>query len=233
MAHPLERAGRSRASIAESSAEPDLIPGLRERLVSELDRSGVDVGERVRYLSTETGRAAQSVMRWLSHKTPGLPDLRSLAILCLRLEVDANWMLGLVRARRPFPKEAAQISLRAWLPRAPSQDWTGRLDFSMEHLANGYEVYLMKGDDMAPVINDGMPFLVDPSVKRISGNGIYFLTLAGMSLVRYVEIAPDRKCHLRCANQRYRDITLDLDTNTVPAMEVLGKVCMAFEVKHF
>lgn len=228
---PVERQEDSSEVAAEK--EPDLIPGLRERLIDELDHSGIDTTERVRYLSAGTGRAAQSVMRWLSQRSPGLPDLRSLAILCLRLEVDANWMLGLIRIRRPFPRESAQAALLHWLPRVPSTDWLGRLDFHMERLAQGYDVYLMKGDDMAPVISDGMPFLVDSTVSRLAGNGIYFLTLQGTSLVRYVELYGGQKFSLRCVNERYREITIDTEAPSPPALQVLGKVRMAFELKHF
>lgn len=225
-----ERQAQSRKA---ADNEPDLIPGLRERLIDELDHCGVEAAERVRYLSAGTGRAAQSVMRWLSQNVPGLPDLRSLAILCLRLEVDANWMLGLIRVRRPFPSESARTKLLHWLPRAPSADWLGRLDFHMDRLAQGHDVYLMKGDDMAPVIADGMPFLVDSTVSRLAGNGIYFLTLQGVSLVRYVELFGERELVLRCANERYHDITIDTQEPSTPALQVLGKVRMAFELKHF
>lgn len=216
-----------------TNSEPDLVPGFRRRLVAELDGSGVEMAERVRYLSAETGRAAQSVMRWISQKSPGLPDLRSLAILCLRLEVDANWMLGLVRARRPFPRESAKQSLRHWLPNSPSADWFGRLDFHMDKLAQGYDVFLMKGDDMAPVIADGMPFLVDSSVTQLTGNGIYFLSLKGVSMVRYVELSTDRKFSLRCANERYREIVVDQAAAKGAFLQVHGKVSMAFELKRF
>jgi len=229
--HQEVRQSRSRTMALDE--EPDLIPGLRERLIGELDRSGVEPGERVRYLSSGTGRAAQSVMRWLSQRSPGLPDLRSLAILCLRLEVDANWMLGLIRVRRPFPREAAKPSLRRWLPSGPASDWMGQLDFHMDRLAQGYDVYLMKGDDMAPVIADGMPFLVDSTVSQLTGNGIYFLTLQGVSMVRYVELSADRKFSIRCANERYREITLDPSAANGLSLEVLGKVCMAFDLKRF
>ncbi|HEX8606425.1 MAG TPA: S24 family peptidase [Pseudoduganella sp.] len=213
--------------------EPDLVPGFRTRLVSELDEAGVDMAERVRYLSSGTGRAAQSVMRWISQKSPGLPDLRSLAILCLRLQVDANWMLGLIRARRPFPRESTRLPLCHWLPDAPSSDWFGRLDFHMDKLAQGYDVYLMKGDDMAPVIGDGMPFLVDSSVSQLAGNGIYFLSLKGTSMVRYVELSTDHKFCIRCANERYREITVDRASAKGASLQVHGKVCMAFELKRF
>jgi hypothetical protein len=229
--HQEERQARSRKITTDG--EPNLTPGLRERLLAELDRSGVDAGERVRYLSAGTGRAAQSVMRWLSQRSPGLPDLRSLAILCLRLEVDANWMLGLVRTRRPFPREAVKVSLCNWLRSAPAADWMGQLDFHMDRLAQGYDVYLMKGDDMAPVIGDGMPFLVDSSISQLTGNGIYFLTLQGVSMVRYVELSADRTFSIRCANERYREVTLDPSAAEGLSLEVLGKVCMAFELKRF
>ena len=225
--------GRPKTQVSVMLEEPDLVPGFRTRLVAELDDSGVDVAERVRYLSVATGRAPQSVMRWISPKSPGLPDLRSLAILCLRLEVDANWMLGLVRARRTFPSESARLALRHWLPNAPSSDWFGRLDFHMDKLAQGYDVYLMQGDDMAPVIGDGMPFLVDSSVTELSGNGIYFVNLQGTSMVRYVEKSTDHRFRMRCANERYREITVDPGAGKGGRLQVHGKVCMAFELKRF
>ena len=100
-------------------------------------------------------------------------------------------------------------------------------------LAQGYEVCLMKGDDMAPVIADGMPFLVDSSVSQLNGNGIYFLTLQGVSMVRYVELSADRQFSIRCANERYREITLDPSAAQGLSLEVLGKVCMAFDLKRF
>ncbi|WP_444847609.1 S24 family peptidase [Duganella caerulea] len=222
----------SNATIVDDG-EPDLKPGLRERLLAELDSSGIPAGGRVRFLSAETGRAPQSVMRWLSQKSPGLPDLRSLAILCLRLEIDANWILGLVRARRPFPRERVKPALRRWLPSAPSANWMGQLDFHMDRLAQGYDVYLMQGDDMAPLIGDGMPFLVDSNVSQFMGNGIYFLTLQGTSMVRLLEMRADQTFSLRCANERYRESILDTAAAAGPALQILGKVCMAFDLKRF
>jgi phage repressor protein C with HTH and peptisase S24 domain len=103
----------------------------------------------------------------------------------------------------------------------------------MDRLAQGYDVYLMRGDDMAPVIADGMPFLVDSSVSQVCGNGIYFLTLQGVSMVRYIELSTDHTFSLRCANERYNVITVDPGVARELSLEVHGKVCMAFDLKRF
>lgn len=100
-------------------------------------------------------------------------------------------------------------------------------------MAHGYSVYLMKGGDTMPIICDGMPFLVDASVSLLAGNGIYPLTLHGKSLVRYFELANNQQLLLRCANERYREPTNGTEERQPIALQVLGKVCLAFELKRF
>ncbi|QBE65771.1 NACHT domain-containing protein [Pseudoduganella lutea] len=74
---------------------------------------------------------------------------------------------------------------------------------------------------------------VDSSVSQLAGNGIYFLSLKGTSMVRYVELSTDHQFFMRCANERYREIVVDQVATSGALLQVHGKVCLAFELKRF
>lgn len=211
----------------------DIVPGVRQRLNAELDRRGVHPGQREHFLSQITGRALQTVARWIDEEKPGLPDLKSLAIVCLQFDMDANWILGLTSNRLPFPKQ--QLS-----PRVQDQvyghekpfDWIGHILGQTASLTGPNQVGVMKGDDMAPLILDGAPFFFDATVNEVEVNGIYVLDYQGKRLVRHIEIIVGEGLLLRCENQRYNS-TLVKISKAIHTLTILGRVKAAININRF
>lgn len=171
------------------SIQIDVIPGLRQRIQEELNRLNVAEAQQPQYLSAITGRAVQTVSRWISPDKPGLPDLRSLAILCLQFGVDANWMLGLAQHRVQLPMENLASGLKHYFGRGSIEfDWIGALIKQARLDAAGCSVVRMNGDDMSPLIGDGAAVFFDPRQSEVSTNGVYLLEYEGKMLVRRVEI---------------------------------------------
>lgn len=138
----------------------DIVPGVRQRLIAELDRRGIHPGQREHFLSQITGRALQTVARWIDEEKPGLPDLKSLAIVCLQFDMDANWILGLTSHRLPFPKQqlSPRVQEQMYGDEEPTFDWIGHMLGQTASFTGPNQVGVMKGDDMAPLIHDGAPF---------------------------------------------------------------------------
>jgi hypothetical protein len=141
-----------------------LTPGVGNRLVAEMALRDVSQHHQVHYLSEITGRALQTVARWIDPDKPGMPDLRSLALLSIQFGVDANWLLGLSAHRIPFRGDLLPATLAAQLTALPSGpgDWMKPLlDQTTAFVAQS--VATMRGTDMEPVILDGSPFFFDPA----------------------------------------------------------------------
>src|SRR5262252_8489303 len=86
-------ASRVKGETQDASARrPRLIPGLRNRLLALTDEAKIPAKARIAYLASLTGCAPQTVRRWLRSQGPGLPDLDSAVRLCIRFDIDANWL---------------------------------------------------------------------------------------------------------------------------------------------
>lgn len=211
----------------------DLVPGLRNRLIAEMGPD-VPAGPASVHLLTElSGRTIQSALRWIADEKPGLPDLRSLAILCLQFGVDANWILGLTEQRLPFPFNNINNRLhrQAWPDRQLPVNWIGHVMTRVGLDYPGARVMIMRGDDMAPLIREGAPVFFDDAVSTIDLNGVYLLEYQGKTLVRHVEIRIGEGLLLRCENERYGStIIANNDIGAAIDMVVLGKVIMAVNI---
>lgn len=214
--------------------EHDVVPSLRERLIAELDRIGLSPPQRLHYLSEISVRALQTVMRWIAKDRPGLPDSKSLALLCLRLDVDANWMLGLTRRRMRFPFENLIDELRPAFPEQVGRaDWIGYLNDKLADEAAVSEVVIMRGDDMAPLINDGCPIFVDTTQTQVDLNGIYVLDYDGRTMVRHVETRIGEGMVLRCENERYGQTVIRSRSRAARLrLKVIGKVLLTIDVRR-
>ena len=94
--------GRRAAKPVRKGMGMALLPGLRERLFKEMDGAKIPKEGRLQYLCSMTGRKPQTARRWIETERPGLPDLESFATICGAFDTDANWMLGLIKARYPL-----------------------------------------------------------------------------------------------------------------------------------
>lgn len=212
----------------------DIVPGVRQRLIAELDRRGIHPGQREHFLSQITGRALQTVARWIDQEKPGLPDLKSLAIVCLQFDMDANWILGLTSNRLPFPKQqlSPRVQEQVYGHEEPSFDWIGNILGQTASFSGPNQVAVMKGDDMAPLIHDGAPFFFDATVNEVEVNGIYVLDYQGRRLVRHIEIIVGEGLLLRCENQRYNSTLVKL-SKAMLTLTILGRVKAAINIKRF
>ncbi|TFW13374.1 S24 family peptidase [Massilia arenosa] len=204
-----------------------LVPGFRERLISELRRNSVPQDAWAQHLAALTGCAVQTAVRWIAMDKPGLPDLSSVAALCVAFAVDANWLLGLSSQRATLA--AAQPPMPHGCPaldRDPMTEWVGVCRVTMQQHAVGEVQYeVMRGDEMMPEIPPGAPILVDSGQQRLCVNGIYALRYEGALLVRRVEVRIGEGVMLRCANPAYPPTWL-ASTYGGDGFAVIGRVLL-------
>jgi len=212
--------------IASKSLHLDINPGLRDRLVSQLDESGIPEEGRLSYLCAMTGRVPQTVRRWIEPEKPGLPDLQSFAVLCVRFDTDANWFLGLSDVKYRLPETGETKSSTGILNKPTTQNsgWLDYLSRQTTEKVAGCEVIYMPGDEMEPRIQKGAPIFVNKSIKTIEGNGIYVLEYQGRTVVRIVENRIGEGLVLSCENIKYKDTVLkDQDAVKKMGLTVIGK----------
>ena len=198
MRAPREASVRRSQDQSLNAREPRLIPALRTRLFALTDEANIAPEARVPYLSSLTGRAPQTVRRWLRNRGPGLPDLPSVVSLCIRFNIDANWLLGLTNIKFKLP--AADTDQKAPDRRA----WLDHIARQVAQKAPRCEVFYMPGDEMEPKIEEGAPILVDTSIREIDGNGIYLLEYERRTIVRTVENRIGEGFVLACENKKYQ-----------------------------
>lgn len=215
-----------------STVAIDLVPGFRNRLNVELAKLNIPVTQRQRFLSDITGRALQTVSRWIEPVMPGLPDLRSLAILCIQFGVDANWLLGLTNHRIAFPFDDLVDGVAAHFCGEDQQrpDWISALIAQASSELHAWQVLVMEGDDMAPLINPGAAVFFDMVDARTDVNGTYVLDYLGRMLVRHVDVQLERDLLLRCENTRYTAICIP---RPLAGLTIMGRVKQVFNPVHF
>jgi hypothetical protein len=207
-----------------------LVPGFRERLIGELRRNSVPEDAWAQHLAALTGCAVQTAVRWIAADKPGLPDLSSVAALCVAFAVDASWLLGLSDQRstpasgQPDLRQAYPVSLRD-----PLLEWVQVCRGTMQqHAVGDVSAAVLQGDEMLPEIPPGSPILIDCGQQRLSVNGIYALRYEGALLVRRGEVRIGMGVMLRCSNPAYPSTWL-ADAGGDDAFSVLGRVLVFFQ----
>lgn len=224
------------SKAAATAVVIDLVPGLRNRINAELANLRVSQAQRANVLSEITGRALQTVARWIDSSAPGLPDLRSLAVMCLQFGVDANWLLGLTRHRSAtlFDDLADQIVIQFGDDLRPRTDWVSALLAQVAPETRDWQVHMMCGDDMSPLINPGAAVFFDRVDTRVDSNGIYALEYDGHLILRYVDVQLGRGVVLRCENVRYAPLFIEHPlAQSHPGLRVAGRVKLAFNPLRF
>lgn len=201
----------------------DLNPGLRDRLFQQLDESNIPEDERLGYLCLLTGRAPQTVRRWIDKTKAGLPDLMSFAVLCVRFDTDANWLLGLTDVKYHLPKSGAAGEDDGKADERRT-GWAEEFARQLSDKARGCQPFLMPGDEMEPRIQKGALVFIDPTVTMIQGNGIYALEYKERTTIRIVEDRIGEGLVLSCENKQYKD-TVVKDPAAVKklGLKVIGK----------
>ena len=219
--------------MREKDLDINLNPGLRDRLVTEMDGARILPDERLKYLCMITGTAPQTARRWINSDKPGLPDLFSFALLCTRFDSDANWLLGLTQTRFTLPKIQDTHSEHLDIL-GNKREWVDYVVRQVSQDDAECEIIRMQGDDMEPKIPDGAPLLVDFRITEITTNGTYLLRYQGRVMVRRVEIRIGEGWILSCENQKYKP-TLIKGTAAAKKIEltVIGRVKFCICVEKF
>ncbi len=84
-------------------------------------------------------------------------------------------------------------------------------------------VLFARGDSMEPTIRDGDMLIVDRSIDRVLDAGIYVVTVAGMVVVKRVQLRRDGTLLLRSDSGRYDDEVIPPDE--LHSIIIEGRVC--------
>lgn len=152
------------------------------------------------------GLALLGEQRPLSSKQTLLAELGYSAIP--RLEVRAS--AGSGRLAIVDDEEAQMVAFR--------QDWLRRLGISPKHAA----IIVAEGDSMEPTIGHGDLVLIDKSIDRIVDEGIYVLVLAGLVLLKRIQVLPSHSILLKSDNPAYD--TLEIRPGEAPELIIEGRV---------
>jgi hypothetical protein len=198
--------------------EPNLVPGVRDRLQARLAALGIPEHKTVSHVAKLTYRAAQSVRRWFDPKTPGLPDLESFARLCAGLGCSADEIIG-------ANNEAAATSLQDRRFAEIVECVQSMADVLSQHGSLNMPLRVL-GDEMAPYLLEGDLIFVDSTANHLTGNGVYALECGGKLIIRRVEQRLGDGFVLKCDNHAYSDSELIQNTATAKRLgiQVIGKV---------
>jgi len=89
--------------------------------------------------------------------------------------------------------------------------------------ADKLRIFIHRGNSNEPVIVDGDLLLVDTSVTRIAGNGLYVFPLDGKHEAKFVETLVNRRVALKARNPTYHAQILSADE--AGELQLLGRVC--------
>ncbi|MFT3815718.1 MAG: S24 family peptidase [Acidovorax sp.] len=209
----------------------ELAMGLSARLTHRLrDVCRGEGGKQVPYLASLTSRTYQSARRWIDPVSPGLPDLATFKSLCLGLDSDPGWLLGLVDDKRSL-REAVDA---AQPPAKDDGDWVSDVVREVRHQMYGCRARRMRGDEMEPDIGDGDTMFVDTEVSEFRGNGNYLITCDGTELVRALEYRVGVGLVLSCANKRYPEsVVKNAAESRERGLKVLGRIEGVVKVRRF
>lgn len=98
-------------------------------------------------------------------------------------------------------------------------DWLRALNINPRQA----HVLFARGDSMEPTIRDGDMLIVDRSIDRVVDAGIYVVTVAGMLLVKRVQVRRDSTLVLKSDNGLYDDEIIPRED--LPSIVVEGRVC--------
>lgn len=174
-----------------------LTPGVRDRLIAQLIALGIPPHKRVSFVADITGCAAQTVRRWFADLEPGLPDLKSFAVLCRELRLSADELIGLGddEGTGSDTRDGLLIEVaRCVREMAEALGRKSRLS----------EPVTVPGDEMAPHLREGDIAFVDRD-SGFAGNGLYAFECQGKVIIRRVEMRPGRGWLLKCDNKAYGD----------------------------
>lgn len=225
-----------RPRAAKGAAEP--LKGFSTRLRSLVEAEGSQA---------KLAESAGISPAWLSELLKGgEPSVPVLVALAKAGQVSVQWLATGQQAPVPArldDSKSGDLGARdfAFIPRleveasagggslAANEDTDDVLAFRRDWLRrtgvnpNSARVLRARGDSMEPTIRDGDILLVDASIDRVIDEGIYVVVLAGLVLVKRLEVKRDGTVILKSDNgARYGEERIPKDETA--DLAVVGRV---------
>lgn len=193
---------------------------LGARIASELKRSGISMRELARRIDI----AQPSISKWCSNQA--VPRVIYLERMAKVFGVSAHWLTygehasgrdEVVIRSRPESSETIGLSLTAE---------SAKRTFGTE--ANKLSLFTQESDDMAPTIRGGSLVVVNHTINKVVGSGIYLVQVGETKELRRIQPLVDGTYDIRIDNPKRNANEIASDDKLV----VLGKVLSTVTLKQ-
>lgn len=193
---------------------------LGARIASELKRSGISMRELARRIDI----AQPSISKWCSNQA--VPRVIYLERMAKVFGVSAHWLTYGEHASgrdevviRPRPESSETIGLSLTAESA-------KRTFGTE--ANKLSLFTQESDDMAPTIRGGSLVVINHTIDKVVGSGIYLVQVGDTKELRRIQPLVDGTYDIRIDNPKRNANEVTSDDKLV----VLGKVLSTVTLKH-
>ena len=193
---------------------------LGARIASELKRSGISMRELARRIDI----AQPSISKWCSNQA--VPRVIYLERMAKVFGVSAHWLTYGEHASgrdevviRPRPESSETIGLSLTAESA-------KRTFGTE--ANKLSRFTQESDDMAPTIRGGSLVVVNHTINKVVGSGIYLVQVGETKELRRIQPLVDGTYDIRIDNPKRNANEIASDDKLV----VLGKVLSTVTLKQ-
>ena len=193
---------------------------LGARIASELKRSGISMRELARRIDI----AQPSISKWCSNQA--VPRVIYLERMAKVFGVSAHWLTYGEHASgrdevviRPRPESSETIGLSLTAESA-------KRTFGTE--ANKLSLFTQESDDMAPTIRGGSLVVVNHTINKVVGSGIYLVQVGEIKELRRIQPLVDGTYDIRIDNPKRNANEIASDDKLV----VLGKVLSTVTLKQ-
>ena len=195
-----------------NSTSTDTLGG---RIGSELKRSGISMRELARRIDI----AQPSISKWCSNQA--VPRVIYLERMAKVFGVSAHWLTygrdEVVIRPRPESSETIGLSLTAD---------SAKRTFGTE--ANKLSLFTQESDDMAPTIRSGSLVVINHTINKVIGSGVYLVQVGETKELRRIQPLVDGTLDIRIDNPKRFANEIATDDKIV----ILGKVLSTVSVKH-
>ena len=193
---------------------------LGARIASELKRSGISMRELARRIDI----AQPSISKWCSNQA--VPRVIYLERMAKVFGVSAHWLTYGEHASgrdevviRPRPESSETIGLSLTAESA-------KRTFGTE--ANKLSLFTQESDDMAPTIRGGSLVVVNHTINKVVGSGIYLVQVGETKELRRIQPLVYGNYDIRIDNPKRNANEIASDDKLV----VLGKVLSTVTLKQ-
>ena len=191
-----------------NSTSTDTLGG---RIGSELKRSGISMRELARRIDI----AQPSISKWCSNQA--VPRVIGVSAHWLTYGEHASGRDEVVIRPRPESSETIGLSLTAD---------SAKRTFGTE--ANKLSLFTQESDDMAPTIRSGSLVVINHTINKVIGSGVYLVQVGETKELRRIQPLVDGTLDIRIDNPKRFANEIATDDKIV----ILGKVLSTVSVKH-